>query len=286
MYDSDADELSHLVCQSPEGSDSGSSMSGNADNLTPSGTPPQAGSPGPAAGFKRLSIHNSGSNTRAQAPRGRVSTTANHSASKRAASTELPRRENPAFPVQNAALRKHHAPHFPSGPSRHKARYEAKQSGSRNKLSNQRDSEPRDEDAQRRSHLDREYVQHGDARSSFDAHRHATTARKPIARDSGYETMRSRQTTLQTVLPTTHDQHTPNASGPVISDAAPDHLTEIVEEPKGVVTRLAGPVPVLIDSRYPKLIMQPESSPISQDQLAAEVKGIYGGLVMVEAKCK
>ena len=31
--------------------------------------------------------------------------------------------------------------------------------------------------------------------------------------------------------------------------------------------------------------MQPEFSPISQEQLAAEVKGIYAGLVMVEAKC-
>jgi hypothetical protein len=33
------------------------------------------------------------------------------------------------------------------------------------------------------------------------------------------------------------------------------------------------------------VIIQSESSPISQGQLAAEVKGIYGGLVMVEAKC-
>lgn len=31
--------------------------------------------------------------------------------------------------------------------------------------------------------------------------------------------------------------------------------------------------------------MQPQSSPILKEQLAAEVKGIYAGLVMVEAKC-
>jgi hypothetical protein len=31
--------------------------------------------------------------------------------------------------------------------------------------------------------------------------------------------------------------------------------------------------------------MQPETRPISQEQLVAEVKGIYAGLVMVEAKC-
>lgn len=33
------------------------------------------------------------------------------------------------------------------------------------------------------------------------------------------------------------------------------------------------------------LIMQPETRPISQEQLIAEVKGIYEGLMIVEAKC-
>ncbi|KAF3902925.1 hypothetical protein AA313_de0210132 [Arthrobotrys entomopaga] len=37
--------------------------------------------------------------------------------------------------------------------------------------------------------------------------------------------------------------------------------------------------------QQPELILQPETRPISQDQLVAEVKGIYAGLVMVEAKC-
>nr|POE59007.1 est/smg-like protein 1 [Quercus suber] len=36
---------------------------------------------------------------------------------------------------------------------------------------------------------------------------------------------------------------------------------------------------------FPGLILQPDSSPISQEQLQAEVKGIYHGLLMVEAKC-
>ncbi|KAH6885374.1 hypothetical protein B0T10DRAFT_94127 [Thelonectria olida] len=34
-----------------------------------------------------------------------------------------------------------------------------------------------------------------------------------------------------------------------------------------------------------KMMLQPETRPISQDQLVAEVKGIYAGLVMVETKC-
>jgi hypothetical protein len=37
--------------------------------------------------------------------------------------------------------------------------------------------------------------------------------------------------------------------------------------------------------RWSGIALQPEFSPISQEQLAAEVKGIYAGLVMVEAKC-
>lgn len=40
-----------------------------------------------------------------------------------------------------------------------------------------------------------------------------------------------------------------------------------------------------IDPRYPGLLLQPESRPISQEQLASEVKSIYAGLTMVETKC-
>jgi hypothetical protein len=34
-----------------------------------------------------------------------------------------------------------------------------------------------------------------------------------------------------------------------------------------------------------RIVLQPETRPISQEQLVAEVKGIYAGLVMVEGKC-
>lgn len=46
-------------------------------------------------------------------------------------------------------------------------------------------------------------------------------------------------------------------------------------------------LPVLRDSGYESvsLIMQLESWPISQDQMALEVKRICAGFVMVEAKC-
>ncbi|KAI1821421.1 hypothetical protein F4861DRAFT_469487 [Xylaria intraflava] len=39
------------------------------------------------------------------------------------------------------------------------------------------------------------------------------------------------------------------------------------------------------DSDALRLIRQPETRPISQEQLVAEVKGIYAGLMMVESKC-
>jgi hypothetical protein len=39
------------------------------------------------------------------------------------------------------------------------------------------------------------------------------------------------------------------------------------------------------DPRYPSLLLQPDSRPISQEQLASEVKSIYAGLTMVETKC-
>ena len=43
-----------------------------------------------------------------------------------------------------------------------------------------------------------------------------------------------------------------------------------------------GPEPVDVQ---PEMLLQPETRPISHDQLVIEVKGIYAGLVMVEAKC-
>ncbi|ORY12920.1 hypothetical protein BCR34DRAFT_481742 [Clohesyomyces aquaticus] len=43
--------------------------------------------------------------------------------------------------------------------------------------------------------------------------------------------------------------------------------------------------PQRYDPRYPGLLLQPNSRPISQEQLASEVKSIYAGLTMVETKC-
>ncbi|KAL2150244.1 hypothetical protein VTH82DRAFT_7920 [Thermothelomyces myriococcoides] len=45
------------------------------------------------------------------------------------------------------------------------------------------------------------------------------------------------------------------------------------------------PPPPPPDDDPTEIIKQPETRPISQEQLVAEVKGIYAGLVMVESKC-
>ncbi|KAL8895945.1 MAG: hypothetical protein Q9207_007943 [Kuettlingeria erythrocarpa] len=41
-----------------------------------------------------------------------------------------------------------------------------------------------------------------------------------------------------------------------------------------------------VQESHPQMIRQPETRPISHDQLVVEVKGIYAGLVLVEQKCK
>jgi hypothetical protein len=83
----------------------------------------------------------------------------------------------------------------------------------------------------------------------------------------------------------THQQYVAKQAHSGLATPSKPPLPQVIEHPKRIVRRHAGPVPVLVDELNPDMILQPESSPISQDQLAAEVKGIYGGLVMVEAKC-
>lgn len=46
-----------------------------------------------------------------------------------------------------------------------------------------------------------------------------------------------------------------------------------------------GDEPVEGSEAEPEMLLQPDTRPISHEQLVVEVKGIYAGLVMVEAKC-
>ncbi|KAK5135525.1 hypothetical protein LTR08_005160 [Meristemomyces frigidus] len=61
--------------------------------------------------------------------------------------------------------------------------------------------------------------------------------------------------------------------------------TLTARRPSAVTYQHRETVAIPANVHYAGLILQPDSSPISPDQLAAEIKGIYAGLVTVEAKC-
>ncbi|KIW20541.1 hypothetical protein PV08_01116 [Exophiala spinifera] len=65
--------------------------------------------------------------------------------------------------------------------------------------------------------------------------------------------------------------HPAPASGPKPHSRQPSHLHSVSQD---------GP-----SDKESKMLLQPETRPISHEQLVNEVKGIYAGLVMVEKKC-
>ena len=234
-------------------------MHKNVENITPPETPPQADSPGPTTDFAQLSLQNAPPNNRGQSQRGRGSAVGIHSApSKRAASSELPRREKPTSPQENVRKPKPYGPNGAKGPGRARERLGPRPHAARMNLASQRGYG---------------YIARADSRHLGDVRRHGSTLMQAMPRDSGYGSMSSGQNNYQ--------QYVTNQAHPHLATPFP-HVNEHIER---IVRRSGGPVPVLFDELNPDMILQPESSPISQDQLAAEVKGIYGGLVMVEAKC-
>ncbi|KAF7197900.1 hypothetical protein HII31_00772 [Pseudocercospora fuligena] len=157
-------------------------------------------------------------------------------------------------------------------------RYDDRKPTSTCKLSKQTSSTPI------RSRNSRKYAQerHGHVRMSSSEHlKNAIerSDRSPIPRDSGYgSTFPSRDNTIvpsrplarQSTLSTVQDIHQPDIER---------------DDPTLQVRDSCGRPEAKPRNKYQGLILQPDSSPISQEQLAAEVKGIYAGLVMVEAKC-
>ncbi|PTB49370.1 hypothetical protein M431DRAFT_272536 [Trichoderma harzianum CBS 226.95] len=82
---------------------------------------------------------------------------------------------------------------------------------------------------------------------------------------SGGGPQRPSQLKTQTLKPTQYKMEEPDPEPVPDADVGADDYTE--------------------DPSVSQLIRQPETRPISQEQLVAEVKGIYAGLVMVESKC-
>jgi hypothetical protein len=112
-------------------------------------------------------------------------------------------------------------------------------------------------------------------------HKIVSDQTKPRQRDDrfGYKkgTRRIASPNLSTKVNKTIENQFQNTTGwPVSTDPEvskrPSQQPGLVESPK-------------YDSRYPGLLLQPDSRPISQEQLASEVKSIYAGLIMVETKC-
>ncbi|UZP43647.1 hypothetical protein NXS19_011459 [Fusarium pseudograminearum] len=78
-----------------------------------------------------------------------------------------------------------------------------------------------------------------------------------------------------------HHNISPGQAGP---ESTSTSSSPLLTPPKPSTTGLQS-VQLSDESCNSKMMRQPETRPISQDQLVAEVKGIYAGLVMVETKC-
>ncbi|KXT07026.1 hypothetical protein AC578_7286 [Pseudocercospora eumusae] len=135
-----------------------------------------------------------------------------------------------------------------------------------------------------RSRNQRRYAQerHSHVRVSSSENVQAAVERieqGPVPRDSGYESkFPSRHNTI--VPPR------PLANQPPLSTVQDIQQTDTQkDEPTLGARDSCGGPDARTRSKYQGLILQPDSSPISEEQLAAEVKGIYAGLVIVEAKC-
>lgn len=112
-------------------------------------------------------------------------------------------------------------------------------------------------------------------------HKAVRESAREMTRDSGYETHPSRSATTQSMQPRiTAMTEMPSTAAQVLPHIEKDPKHPDLSQRTGIIQ-----LPAKAKAKYPGLILQPDSSPISQEQLAAEVKGIYAGLVMVEAKC-
>ena len=97
--------------------------------------------------------------------------------------------------------------------------------------------------------------------------------RRLVPRDSGYDSPGRSNTLPQPAAPSARHRVT---RGP----------TAALQEKRAAAEAAGLAMPYHDEGdRVTRMIKQPESTPISPEQLATEVKGIYAGLVMVEAKC-
>ena len=117
-------------------------------------------------------------------------------------------------------------------------------------------------------------------RSSVVLHQNCSHVKPPVPRESGYYSMASSKNTLK-------QQLIPTQSGDLWSESMADILPNFINKhfPRSESPHRDDENRSPVTTRQYNMPREPESSPLSQEQLEDEVKGIYGGLVMVEAKC-
>lgn len=105
---------------------------------------------------------------------------------------------------------------------------------------------------------------------------HASKPRKPslLQRNKRPQAPKARQ-----------EQSISTEAGPAVLGASQKPLRPGVEQalPRGDSPPIDEPLEG--SEAEPEMLLQPDTRPISHEQLVVEVKGIYAGLVMVEAKC-
>lgn len=234
------------ICDSPISSaTSDESMNSHEDDITPPESPAKAGSAiaGAATEIGRLSLDHGVAIEDESPPSGRgrgMLGAAPILASKRSASSELPRPGGHQAPRCCESQRASQAPRNPKIASGLQRRGPTELQSHVRVVSSEN---------QRR-----------DSAAKIAFNPRCDKPRQPTRDDSGYASQ--------------HPLQYANACG----NAPPRIISESMMQPKSLVQLPA-------HNRYPGLMLQPHSSPISKEQLAAEVKGIYAGLVMVEAKC-
>ncbi|SMR50448.1 unnamed protein product [Zymoseptoria tritici ST99CH_3D1] len=253
-------QFAQNFCRSPGASAAASedSMSDRSEHLTPPESPRKASSPTAGATAERvgrLSLENDVYRREHQScPRGRSMLSGSPTtASKRAASREL----SPRPECQSERSRGATQP----GPSPRNGNVTAK--------------------AQRRASGHRQCLagarlSKGPDREKVAAHGSPALSKLRFKQrvDSGYGSIPSPRNTAQ--YPNSGWQ---NHAATLVPATVPETMVPAsIQKAKGLTSRA-------VNSDYPGLLLQPDASPISLEQLAAEIKGIYAGLVMVEAKC-
>ena len=246
-------------------------MHNHVENVTPPESPSKGDSPGATTveQIGRLSLDNTQPKAAVQGRTGRGMLNASPvTASKRAASSELPRSPIRQAPASTAGNR-YGQPAGLRNPRTANRPYRA------------RGSNPRQSSFGSYPTNGSHQTMPGTSLSQDSTDGYYAGKPAAVPRDSGYGTMPSSRTT--TLLPN------PKADAAGVTGGFPAtrafSYAETASNNQLTQQRTSNVIQLPEKARYPGLILQPDSSPISQDQLAAEVKGIYAGLVMVEAKC-